>query len=39
MKRKPSGAKYRNLTARGGTIYYQRRAGGKRTWVSCNTAN
>jgi integrase len=37
MKRKPSGAKYRNLTTRGGTIYYQRRVGGKRIRFSCNT--
>jgi len=37
MKRKPSGSKFRNLTARGGTIYYQRRAGGKRIRFSCNT--
>lgn len=37
MKRKPSGAKYRNLTARGGVIYYQRRVGGKRIRFSCDT--
>ncbi|MHC4715150.1 MAG: tyrosine-type recombinase/integrase, partial [Planctomycetota bacterium] len=37
MKTKPKGPKYRNLTARGGTIYYQRRAGGKRIRFSCNT--
>jgi len=37
MKRKPSGQKYRNLTARGGVIYYQRRVGGKRVRFSCNT--
>ena len=37
MKRKPSGPKYRNLTARKGVIYYQRRAGGKRIRFSCNT--
>jgi hypothetical protein len=33
MKRKPSGPKFRNLTARGGVIYYQRRAGGKHRGV------
>jgi len=27
MKSKPKGAKYRNLTARGGVIYYKRRVG------------
>ena len=37
MKRKPSGAKYRNLTARAGVIYYQRRVGGKRIRFSCKT--
>ncbi len=37
MKRKPSGAKYRNLTARGSVIYYQRRVGGKRVRFSCET--
>ena len=29
MKRKPKGAKYRNLTARTGVIYYQREIGSK----------
>ena len=37
MKRKPSGAKYRNLTARGGVIYYQRDVGGRRVRFSCQT--
>ena len=37
MKRKPSSAKYRNLFARGGVIYYQRRVGGKRIRFSCKT--
>jgi hypothetical protein len=37
MKRKPSGAKYRNLTVRKDVIYYQRRASGKRIRFSCNT--
>jgi integrase len=37
MKSKPKGAKYRNLTARGGVIYYQRRANGKRFRFSCST--
>ncbi len=37
MKRKPSGPKYRNLYARSGVIYYQRRVGGKRIRFSCNT--
>ena len=37
MKRKPSGQKYRNLTARSGVIYYQRREGGKRIRFSCKT--
>jgi len=37
MKRKPPGAKYRNLTARGGSIYYQRRVGKRRIRFSCKT--
>jgi hypothetical protein len=37
MKRNPSGLKYRNLFARGGVIYYQRRVGGKRIRFSCKT--
>ena len=37
MKRKPSGQKYKNLFARSGVIYYQRRVGGKRVRFSCNT--
>jgi hypothetical protein len=37
VKRKPPGQKYRNLTARGGVIYYQRRVGGTRVRFSCNT--
>ena len=35
MKSKPKGAKYRNLTARSGVIYYQRRVNGKRIRFSC----
>jgi integrase len=37
VKTKPKGAKYRNLTARSGVIYYQRRANGKRIRFSCKT--
>ena len=37
MKRKPSGQKYRNLSARSGVIYYQRVVGGKRIRFSCET--
>ena len=37
MRIKPKGAKYRNLTARGGIIYYQRRVDGKRIRFSCVT--
>ncbi len=37
MKSKPKGAKYRNLFARSGVIYYQRRVGGKRIRFSCKT--
>lgn len=38
MKQKPKGPKYRNLTARGGVIYYEREAVGKRVRLSCKTA-
>lgn len=34
MKRKPPGPKYRNLTARGGVIYYERVREGKRVRFS-----
>ena len=37
MRAKPKGAKYRNLTARSGVIYYQRRVNGKRVRFSCET--
>ena len=37
MKSKPKGAKHRNLTVRGGVIYYQRRECGKRIRFSCKT--
>ena len=37
MKAKPKGAKYRNLTARDGVIYYQRRVGKRRIRFSCTT--
>ena len=37
MRAKPRGAKYRNLTARSGVIYYQRRVNGKRIRFSCET--
>ena len=37
MKRKPPGPKYRNLTARSGVIYYQRRFSGRRVRFSCET--
>ena len=37
MKRKPNAAKYRNLTARGGVIYYQRRVGQQRIRFTCKT--
>ena len=36
MKRKPTGAKYRNLTVRKGVIYYQRVVGARRVRFSCN---
>ena len=39
MKRKPKGPKYRNLFARGGVIYYQRRVKGRRTKLSTKTAD
>jgi len=39
MKRKPSGAKYRNLTARGGVIYYKRVVAGRRIRFSCETGD
>ena len=37
MKSKPKGAKYRNLVARSGVIYYQRVVAGKRVRFSCET--
>ena len=37
MKTKPKGQKFRNLTARGGVIYYQRRVGNRRIRFSCKT--
>ena len=37
MKRKPNGAKYRNLTARSGVIYYARVIRGERARFSCQT--
>ena len=37
MKRKPSGRKYRNLTARGPVIYFERVVGGRRIRFSCDT--
>ena len=37
MKSKPKGPKFRNLTARAGVIYYQRRVHGKRVRFSCQT--
>jgi integrase len=37
MKRRPQGAKYRNLTARGGVIYYERVVSGKRLRFSTAT--
>ena len=37
MRSKPKGPKYRNLTARSGVIYYQRRVSGKRIRFSCET--
>ena len=37
MKSKPKATKYRNLTARGGAIYYARVVGGKRIRFSCET--
>ena len=37
MRSKPKGAKYRNLTARSGVIYYQRRVSGRRIRFSCET--
>ena len=37
MKPKPRGTKYRNLTARAGTIYYQRVVGERRIRLSLET--
>ena len=37
MRAKPKGAKYRNLTARSGVIYYQRVVSGRRVRFSCET--
>ena len=39
MKPKPKRERYRNLTARGDTIYYQRRVGQQRIRFSCETAD
>jgi hypothetical protein len=39
MKSKPKGAKYRNLTARSGVIYYQREVGGRRIRFSTATTD
>jgi integrase len=39
MKSRHKGAKRRNLTKRGGTIYYQRVVGGKRVRFSCETGD
>jgi len=37
VKAKPRGPKYRNLTPRGGVIYYQRRVGKRRLKISAKT--
>jgi len=37
VKRKPSGARFRNLVVRGGAIYYERVVGGERIRFSCLT--
>src|SRR5271157_5225388 len=39
MKSKPKGQKYRNLTLRGGVIYYRRMMGGRRVRVSLETSD
>ncbi len=39
MKSKPKGAKYRNLTARSGVIYYERKVDGRRIRFSTTTAD
>ena len=39
MTRKPRGAKYRNLHARGGVIYYERVVAGKRRKISTKTSD
>jgi hypothetical protein len=39
MKSKPKGAKYRNLFARGGVIYYERLAHGRRIRISAKTSS
>ena len=39
MRRKPTGAKYRNLVARGGVIYVERVRDGKRVRFSCETSD
>ncbi len=39
MTRKLNGAKRRNLTKRGGVIYYQRVVNGKRVRFSCETGD
>lgn len=37
MKAKPKGAKYRNLVARGGAIYYRRKVGERVVRFTCET--
>lgn len=39
MKSKPKGAKYRNLHARGGVIYYEREIAGRRIKLSTKTSD
>ena len=39
MRAKPKGAKFRNLTARSGVIYYQREVGGRRIRFSTATTD
>ncbi len=39
MKARPKGRRYRNLTARGGAIYYERVVGGRRIRFSTETAD
>jgi hypothetical protein len=37
VKRRPHSPRYRNLTARGGVVYYERLVGGRRRRFSCHT--